>query len=218
MSGTTLSATGGGGGISSINSDTSPAQTIAGADDISVSTAGGTTTVRRAQAAAGTPAYLMFPYGHPFGAATSGALVTSANQIRRSALRVVERIPLANIGVSVQTTSAGGSMSFGIYSADCSARLFYSGVMSTAVSGNITAALAASGTIAPGDYILMWTADNTTVQLRTGTIDGTFGSLWNLGTVRYGTDSNPSSGGALPTTCGTPTASTNINPPAVAFY
>jgi hypothetical protein len=190
--------------LTSINADSTQAQTVVGADDISVATSAGATTVRRT-AQTGSKAYWMFPYGSWFGVAAS--LITSANQVRVARLYLPTRITVNSIHFNVATPSAGGLCSVGVYSDDGNTKLIDSGAQSTTAGGLVSATLGAAVTLGPGWYWLAYTSDNATSAITGQAAATAQNNVLNGGTAQVGAAANASSAGVLPSTLGTVTAS-----------
>ena len=108
------------------------------------------------------------------------------------------------VTLKIDTISAGGHASAGLYNLACTALLASPGAVSTATLGIISTAVVGGAPILfpPGDYYYGVTADNTVAHLDTM-------SYFNAGTYLVGfyqgTAANPSIAGVLPASCGTVT-------------
>lgn len=199
--------------LKSINNDTTQAQAIAGGDDISVATTGGTTTVRRA-AQTGGRAHWLFPLGSWFGS-TVNNVITSANQVRTARVHLPFRITVNSIHFNIAVAVAGGLCSVGIYSDDGNTLLIDSGVKSTTSTGLASTTLAAPVTLAPGWYWIAYTCDNASSAISGASGSTAVSPVLNGATTHVGAAANTSSAGVLPATLGTISASSVVGVPYV---
>lgn len=207
-----------GSGIASINSDTTSAQTISGADDLTASTSSGTTTIQRVTNNAANVA-LMLPSmgGIPVVTDSASALVGSNNEIRVALIQVTQKATYNNVAFTGVTNSASGTASFAIYSLDGNTRVCYSGAISTTSwSGAGNQALSAACTLSPGLYWQAWTADNTTATARSAAGFANYFQTANQGSKALGATSTTATSGALPSTIST-TITTNSSYPIPFF-
>lgn len=196
LSGGTLSATGG--GIVSINGDPAAAQAITGEDGINVSTSGGVTTVRHADAA--TDAFWLTTSGHSGAPGPAG--VDAPNKVAVARFYLPLRLPVNSIVFSVSGASAGGNCSAGIYSADGGTLLIDSGVQSSAGARVVGTTLSGAVALPPGFYWVAFTADNTATSVEAVVSTVGFAGVLNYSAAQMGYAVNPSAGGALPPTLG----------------
>lgn len=203
-----------GSGIASINSDTTSAQTISGADDLTASTSSGTTTIQRVTNNAANVA-LMLPSmgGIPVVTDSASALVGSNNEIRVALIQVTQKATYNNVAFTGVTNSASGTASFAIYSLDGNTRVCYSGAISTTSwSGAGNQALSAACTLSPGLYWQAWTADNTTATARSAAGFANYFQTANQGSKALGATSTTATSGALPSTISTTITTNNSYP------
>jgi hypothetical protein len=191
-------------GVASINGDTTGAQIISGADDISVSTSSGTTTIRRV-AQTGSDKFVIFPL--LCGNGSSGSNAVSANQVRVFPVWVPFRITVAAIYFLITANQVSGRhAAAGLYSSDGNTLLIDSGPINLTNAQPLQTGNAVVGTLAPGWYLLAITCDNASPSFATFGADANLNTIINGGAAKTGTAANSSSGGQLPSSLGTITA------------
>ncbi|MEW6732055.1 MAG: hypothetical protein AB1489_12075 [Acidobacteriota bacterium] len=202
--------------ITSINGDTTSAQTISGADDISISTASGTITIRRV-AASTNGAYFVLPVSPIAAPAGTATGVATNNQVRVARIYIPTRITVNRISFRVSGNCASCSCSAGLYTGDGNILSIDSGAKDCTSVGIKSTTLGSATTISPGWYYLAWTSSVAlSFALSGAPTAGTQAvDILNDGTTQIGTAANTSSSGALPSALGTITSDNAFTVPFV---
>ena len=119
------------------------------------------------------PPYVSGRWYLPPGVISVIANAASANSARAFPFRLFQPLTLVALGTRVTTVSAGGGLSYAIYSSDALTKLptgtplaSVSG-LSTATATTVSATLGAPVTLQPGLYWMAGNADNSAAQILT---------------------------------------------------
>lgn len=156
--------------------------------------------------------------GYVNATAANNAVVAVGQEVRVYQIVLPKMITVSKVTISVQALVASSTITVGIYSPDGNTKLLDSGTFdggSTGVKTNTITPV----TLNPGTYFFAQSASTQTTLTVGGVgLQGTLGSILNNQTVKkVGLAANSATAGVLPSTLGTITAGTTVNPVWAAF-
>jgi hypothetical protein len=137
------------------------------------------------------------------GSSQGVSWLPASNKTYAIQFELLATFTIRQIVMNVTAGSLGNFASFGIYSADGTQRLLYSGLMSVNASGIVTATIPPV-ILPPGVYWLAFTSNGAPGTLTIQNSNTPQQALYNAGTVLVGLAGGTTSGGALPATLSLP--------------
>jgi hypothetical protein len=166
------------------------------------------------QAVTANQGYYILPTGSNTMTAAATTSTFTANHVRAMLFVLPYTVTFTKMVLNVTTTSNGNNYFAAVYSADKST-LLRQGTFTLGAGTGALSATVSSTTLRPGPYWFAWAADNTAAVVTAwGNVIGTNTNPFNLNNVKLGDSDQLVSGGVMPATLGTITAS-GLNPAVV---
>lgn len=172
-------------------------------------------TISSSPSSSGAEAYVMLPQNAQ-GTNTDATVAITANTVTAWRFYIDHNITVTELTFHLATASAGGLISFGVYSSDGNTLLINTGTISTTATGTKRTTFSAI-VLSAGFYWLAWTADNSTCRPAGIQNGANFLAVLNGGgsSFQQGTAGNASALGVLPTTLGGVASGVTIPTPYV---
>jgi hypothetical protein len=204
-------STGGAGGITSVNGDTTASQVIEGEDGLRVTTQAGRTAIGQAGSSPGD--FRLLPWDYITG--TVNTTIGAAGRVYLWRFYQPRPLTIKTIVFYVNTGEANASCLIGIYNRDGSAKIVDSGPIDASSAGTKVVTLPLEADLRAGAYLLAWGCSSSTVQYRAVSASAEQSVTNGGGTVLLGHAANTMSGQSLPASTGAVNSSSPLPVPVM---